>query len=117
MHRSKTLLRIGGRRMPRWFYFLLIFTVAAPLLSIFHVPQLLLFLIAGLGILPLAALIGQSVEEVAEYTGERVGGLLFATVGNAAELVISIFALIGVVVDVVWVSIVWLILVNAVVVL
>src|SRR5947209_7214361 len=117
MHRSKTLLRIGGRRMPRWFYFLLIFTVAAPLLSIFHVPQLLLFLIAGLGILPLAALIGQSVEEVAEYTGERIGGLLFATFGNATELIIGIFALSQGLVDVVSASIIGSILGNALLVL
>lgn len=80
--------------MPRWLYGLLIFTVLAPLVSLFfpNLP-LLLFIIAGLGILPLAALIGQSVEQVAEHTGERIGGLLFATFGNATELIIGIFAL------------------------
>ncbi len=44
--------------MPRWFYLLLIFTLTAPLLALFHAPPLLLFLVAGLGILPLAGLIG-----------------------------------------------------------
>jgi calcium/proton exchanger cax len=72
--------------MPRWFYVLLIFSVAAPLLAVFHVPPLLLFPLAGLGILPLAALIGTSVEHIAEHTGEQVGGILFATFGKATEL-------------------------------
>ena len=69
--------------MPRWFYILLIFSVAAPLLALFHVPPLLLFPLSGLGILPLAALIGTSVEHIAEHTGEQIGGILFATFGNA----------------------------------
>src|SRR2546421_11140077 len=79
--------------MPRWFYVLLIFSVAAPLLALLHVPPLLLFLLAGLGILPLAALIGTSIEGIAEHTGEQVGGILFATFCNATELIIGILAL------------------------
>ena len=98
--------------MPRWLYFLLIFTVLAPLLSFLHIPALLLFVVAGLGILPLAALIGQSVEQVAEHTGERIGGLLFATFGNATELIIGIFALSAGLVDVVRASIIGSILGN-----
>src|SRR3989440_7293526 len=98
--------------MPRWLYFLLIFTVLAPLLSFLHVPALLLFVVAGLGILPLAALIGQSVEQVAEHTGERIGGLLFATFGNATVLIIGIFALSAGLVDVVRASIIGSILGN-----
>ena len=75
--------------MSRWFYGLLVFAVLAVALAFLHiaVPPLLLFVIAGLGILPLAALIGQSVEQVAEHTGERIGGLLFATFGNATDLI------------------------------
>jgi Ca2+:H+ antiporter len=98
--------------MPRWLYFLLIFTVLAPLLSFLHIPVLLLFVVAGLGILPLAALIGQSVEQVAEHTGERIGGLLFATFGNATELIIGLFALSEGLVDVVRASIIGSILGN-----
>src|SRR5215469_17152399 len=105
--------------MSRWFYGLLIFAVLAVALAILHiaVPPLLLFVIAGLGILPLAALIGQSVEQVAEHTGERVGGLLFATFGNATELIIGIFALSQGLVDVVHASIIGTILGNALLVL
>lgn len=59
--------------MPRWFYFLLIFAVLAPVLVLLHTPPVLVFVVAALGILPLAALIGQGVEVIAEHTGERIG--------------------------------------------
>src|SRR5438105_10572003 len=105
--------------MARWLYALLIFTVITPLLAILHIPipPLLLFFVAGLGILPLAALIGQSVEEIAEHTGEGIGGLLFATFGNATELIISILALTQGLVDVVRAAIIGTILGNALLVL
>src|SRR2546421_6326460 len=76
--------------MPRWFYILLIFSIAAPLLALLPIPPFLLFLLAGLGILPLAALIGTSIESIAEHTGEQGGGVLFATFCNATELIICI---------------------------
>jgi Ca2+:H+ antiporter len=103
--------------MPRWLYFLLIFAVLAPILDAFHIPPLALFAIAALGIIPLAALIGQAVEDIAEYTGEQVGGILFATFGNATELIISIFALLQGLTDVVRASIIGSILGNALLVL
>jgi Ca2+:H+ antiporter len=104
--------------MPRWLYAFLIFAVLAPLLNfLLRVPPLLLFGLAGLGILPLAALIGQSVEHIAEHTGERIGGLLFATFGNATELIIGIFALSAGLVDVVRASIIGSILGNLMLVL
>ena len=103
--------------MPRWLYFLLIFAVLAPILNFFHVPPLLVFGVAGLGILPLAALIGQAVEIIAEHTGERIGGLLFATFGNAPELIIGIFALSQGLIPVVRASIIGSILGNVLLVL
>jgi Ca2+:H+ antiporter len=103
--------------MPRWLYFFLIFAVLAVILDLLHVPPLILFFTAALGIIPLAALIGQGVEEVAEHTGERIGGLLFATFGNATELIISLFALSAGLVDVVRASIIGTILGNALLVL
>ncbi|NPV08361.1 MAG: calcium/proton exchanger [Anaerolineae bacterium] len=51
-----------------------------------------LFLLAGLGIIPLAKLLGDSTEALAAHAGPRVGGLLNATMGNAAELIIAIMA-------------------------
>jgi Ca2+:H+ antiporter len=103
--------------MPRWFYASLIFSVAAPLLALLPIPPLLLFLLAALGILPLAALIGTSIEGIAEHTGEQIGGILFATFGNATELIIGIFALSQGLVDVVSASIIGSILGNALLVL
>jgi Ca2+:H+ antiporter len=79
--------------MPRWLYFFLVFSLLAIILDFLHVPPLLIFIVAALGIVPLAALIGTAVEEVAEHTGEKIGGLLFATFGNATELIICILAL------------------------
>jgi Ca2+:H+ antiporter len=105
--------------MTRWLYALLIFAVLSMALSFLHVavPPILLFIIAGLGTLPLAALIGQSVEQVAEHTGEGIGGLLFATFGNATELIIGLFALSEGLVDVVKASIIGSILGNVLLVL
>lgn len=105
--------------MPRWLYGLLIFSGVAAIAELFHVPlpSFVMFLMAALGIIPLAALIGQAVERVAEHTGERVGGLLFATFGNATELIIGIFALRAGLVDVVRASIIGSILGNALLVL
>lgn len=103
--------------MPRWLYFLLVFAVLAPILELVHAAPLLIFVVAALGIIPLAALIGTSVEGVAEHTGERIGGLLFATFGNATELIISILALSQGLVDVVRASIIGTILGNTLLVL
>ncbi len=103
--------------MSRWMYVFLLFALLAPIFDILHFPSILIFIVAGLGILPLAALIGQSVERIAEHTGERVGGLLFATFGNATELIIGIFALSQGLVDVVRASIIGSILGNVLLVL
>ena len=103
--------------MPRWLYFLLIFAVLALILNIVHAPPLLVFIVAALGIAPLAALIGDSVEDIAEHTGEVIGGLLFATFGNVTELIISILALREGLIDVVKASIIGAILGNALLVL
>jgi Ca2+:H+ antiporter len=54
---------------------------------------LLLFVAAGLAILPLAGWMGRATEQLASRLGEGVGGLLNATFGNAAELIISLAAL------------------------
>lgn len=53
----------------------------------------LVFLISALGVIPMARYIGESTEALATYTGPRLGGLLNATLGNAAELIITIFAI------------------------
>lgn len=52
-----------------------------------------IFLTAALAILPLAAWLGRATEQIADRTGDGVGGLLNATFGNAAELIIALAAL------------------------
>ena len=53
----------------------------------------LLFLLSVLAIVPLAALLSRATESVAAKTGDAVGGLLNATLGNLTELVIALAAL------------------------
>jgi len=53
----------------------------------------LLFILSVLAIVPLAALLSHATESVAAKTGDAVGGLLNATLGNLTELVIALTAL------------------------
>lgn len=53
----------------------------------------MIFVSACLAILPLAGWLGHATEHLAAHTGEGVGGLLNATFGNAAELIIALAAL------------------------
>ncbi|WP_042877571.1 calcium/proton exchanger [Cupriavidus necator] len=55
--------------------------------------HLLIFIISALAILPLAWWMSKATEQLAERMGEAVGGLLNATFGNAAELIIALVAL------------------------
>lgn len=55
--------------------------------------HLWIFAAAGLAIVPLAGWMGRATEALAEHAGEGIGGLLNATFGNAAELIIGISAL------------------------
>jgi Ca2+:H+ antiporter len=54
---------------------------------------ILLFLGSALAIIPLAGLMGEATEQLASRLGPGIGGLLNATFGNAAELIIALFAL------------------------
>ena len=70
-------------------------TVAVAGLELFleEPPVLLLFAVASLALVGLAWVLGQATESVGDYAGPRIGGILNATFGNAAELIITIFAL------------------------
>jgi Ca2+:H+ antiporter len=52
-----------------------------------------IFAFACLAIIPLAGLMGRATEQLAERAGEGIGGLLSATFGNAAEMIIAAMAL------------------------
>jgi Ca2+:H+ antiporter len=51
------------------------------------------FLASALSLIPLAGLLGRATEDAAIYTGPKIGALLNATLGNAAELIITVIAL------------------------
>jgi Ca2+:H+ antiporter len=74
----------------RWFLVFVPLALAAEWLL--HSPMLA-FVFSCLGLLPVAGLLGEATEELSHHTGERVGGLLNATLGNAAELIITVVAL------------------------
>ena len=61
--------------------------------SVAHESHTLLFVLSVLAIVPLAALLSHATESVAAKTGDTVGGLLNATLGNLTELEIALTAL------------------------
>ena len=73
---------------------LLVFVPIAMVMEwVLHSPPTWIFVVSCLAIIPLAGLMGHATEEIAERVGEGIGGLLNATFGNAAELIIAIVAL------------------------
>lgn len=76
-----------------------------------------LFITSGLAVVPAAGILGQATEELAVHTGPRVGGLLNATLGNAAELIITLFAIRAGLLDLVKASITGSILGNVLLVM
>jgi Ca2+:H+ antiporter len=72
---------------------LLIFVPVAAFLEFTHAPALYVFGASAIAIIPLAGLMGKATESLSEKLGEGVGGLLNATFGNAAELIIAVMAL------------------------
>lgn len=72
---------------------LLVFVPIAIVLELTHASPVAIFVTSCLAIVPLAGLMGKATEHLAEKMGEGVGGLLNATFGNAAELIIATMAL------------------------
>ena len=84
----------GSSRRLSWRLLLLLALPASVLLQyVFHASALAVFVTACIGVLPLAGYMGEATEHLAHRTGPTIGGLLNATFGNAAELIISIVAL------------------------
>src|SRR4051812_24227657 len=55
--------------------------------------QTALFIVSALAIIPIAGWMGNATEQLAHRMGEGIGGLLNASFGNAAELIIALIAL------------------------
>ena len=84
--------------MPRWLKpsldWLLVFVPAVILLEyLASGAHALIFIAACVAVIPLAGLMGRATERLADLAGEGIGGLLNATFGNAAELIIALMAL------------------------
>ncbi len=72
---------------------LLIFVPIAIAIKFFFPNPTWLFIVACIAVIPLAGWMGKATEHLAERFGEGIGGLLNATFGNAAELIIALVAL------------------------
>ena len=81
--------------MPRWFYYLLIMAIVAPIINLIwgRQQEMAIFICSAISLIPLAALIGRATEDLEYFVGPIAGGLLNATFGNAPEIIIGIFAL------------------------
>lgn len=72
---------------------LLLFLPVALLMEFAHVSDLAVFMTSALAIVPLAEILGEATETLAKKIGPRIGGLLNASLGNAAELIITLVAI------------------------
>jgi len=108
MRYVKPLLSVNG---------LLLVIPVAIIAELTHADAALIFITSAIGVVPLAGLIGTATETLASYTGPQLGGLINATLGNAAELIIALFALSEGLLDLVRASITGSILGNLLLVL
>ncbi len=74
-------------------HWLLAAVPVAVVVEVTHANPLAVFVCSGIAIIPLAGLLGRATENLAETLGPGIGGLLNATFGNAAELILALLAL------------------------
>ncbi|KAF0693757.1 Aste57867_15331 [Aphanomyces stellatus] len=70
--------------------------LVAPVAIVAHVlkwSDIAVFVLNFVVMMPLANILGEATEALAEHTGDTIGGLVNATFGNAVEIIISILAL------------------------
>jgi Ca2+:H+ antiporter len=67
--------------------------VVAAALDVVGIGNTALFLVSGLALVALAWIVGLATEHLGASAGPKVGGVLNATFGNAAELIITVFAI------------------------
>ena len=84
--------QLGRSFTQSWLNILLVAVPLSWAAAYFHSPMYV-FVAAALSLIPAAGLIGNATEELALRSGPTMGGLLNATFGNAAELIIAIVAL------------------------
>ena len=101
----------------KYLYWLLLLAPIAIAAEFMHAAPLVVFSLSALAIVPLSGLLGAATEELAGHTGPTIGGLLNATLGNLAELIIAVLALRAGMIDLVKASITGSILGNLLLVL
>ena len=60
---------------------------------IFGWGEITVFVTSSIAIIPIAGVLGEATEALAEKTSPQIGGLLNASLGNAAELIITLVAI------------------------
>ena len=95
----------------------IILTLGVVAVELLHAPILLIFALTSVALIGLAWVLGQATESLGHHLGPRAGGILNATFGNAAELIITIFALSAGLTEVVKASIIGSIIGNVLLVL
>src|SRR5581483_7185234 len=118
-HNAFSLRNIASnfREPSAWINVLLVFVPIAIVLELARGDPTLLFITSALGIVPLADLLGEATDALATKAGDKIGGLLNATLGNAAELIITVVAIQAGLLEVVKASITGSILGNLLLVL
>ena len=76
-----------------WPYLLSPLIPAAVLVDLLDASAVVVFFVSAVALVPPAAMMGRATEELAERSGNVIGGLLNVTFGNAPELIIALFAL------------------------
>jgi Ca2+:H+ antiporter len=76
-----------------WPYLLSPLIPAAVIVDLLDAPATAVFFVSAVALIPPAAMMGRATEELAERSGNVIGGLLNVTFGNAPELIIALFAL------------------------
>jgi Ca2+:H+ antiporter len=76
-----------------WPYLLSPLIPAAILVDLLNASAVVVFFVSAVALIPPAAMMGRATEELAERSGNVIGGLLNVTFGNAPELIIALFAL------------------------
>lgn len=71
----------------------IVLTLGVVAVELLEASILLIFALTSLALIGLAWVLGQATESLGHHLGPRAGGILNATFGNAAELIITIFAL------------------------
>jgi Ca2+:H+ antiporter len=90
---ARAASRPGGLTAERALQLLLVFVPIAAVAGWLHWGGVATFVFAALAIVPLAGLMGGATERIADRLGAGIGGLLNATFGNAAEMIIALVAL------------------------